>query len=659
MASLLPSEPPSRIAKTAPTALAIGFCVRNMAVSGYSSITALSGDESAALPPNPGVHSTLADTARRSNEAFEFITSKDEASRRKARSHVMRDFMRRKRSRSGRSPLDQGEIGSAPPSSNMTDMQFKWKSASRKRGASSRNVRFMASKGHASAQGEESAVDSPADPPIRPLSQPGFQQTSRGSGQQTQNVAEFPGLRGRHAASHFNPFPSHMWKVDFDDHRVMHHYVFSQPCSILHLVAVQTVTPSKLILRLAPNPGNIFTHQIPNVVGSRHLSLDHSSLDPTHSFAHKANALGILRDVLRRGQYNDSTIPSLLLVAGLIFVEDRCGHRHAVDMHRNGLIHLVKAYGGMSAISQHRIIERLVYWVDYTTSPNPSIPCSLPWLAYPYLDINISYAEIFMTKTSQTLPSGNPQSIQANTNTSTSTRVDTPRPDLLRYILSTCDEFLCFMQHMCWLTLQTSIQSKSLNPPAAILHRAATFKIGSPLHSLLSSPGSTTTTPTSTNISNSAITESQNITTDYARMSSLLYLNLALWDFRNDPTGLSRFLTYLSSQLQTPEQQQQPLDPSQIQHHGTILAPESLLWICLLADNLQFGTNEVQCSQRLWFTGRLLRTVKRVDKVVFRHIQELLVGFLALDVPVDGNRMLVWEVEKVRESILGELYVRA
>ncbi|KAK2798889.1 hypothetical protein FQN51_007251 [Onygenales sp. PD_10] len=561
---------------------------------------ALSGDESAALPPNPGVHSTLADTARRSNEAFEFITSKDEASRRKARSHVMRDFMRRKRSRSGRSPLDQGEIGSAPPSSNMTDMQFKWKSASRKRDASSRNVRFMASKGHASAQGGESAVDSPADPPIRPLSQPGFQQTSRGSGQQT---------RGRHAASHFNPFPSHMWKVDFDDHRVMHHY--------------------------------------------------HSSLDPTHSFAHKANALGILRDVLRRGQYNDSTIPSLLLVAGLIFVEDRCGHRHAVDMHRNGLIQLVKAYGGMSVISQHRIIERLVYWVDYTTSPNPSIPCSLPWLAYPYLDINICYAEIFRTKTSQTLPSGNPQSIQANTNTSTSTRVDTPRPDLLRYILSTCDEFLCFMQHMCWLTIQTSIQSKSLNPPAAILHRAATFKIGSPLHSLLSSPGSTTMTPTSTNISNSAITESQNITTDYARMSSLLYLNLALWDFRNDPTGLSRFLTYLSSQLQTPEQQQQPLDPSQIQHHGTILAPESLLWICLLADNLQFGTNEVQCSQRLWFTGRLLRTVKRVDRVVFQHIQELLIGFLALNVSVDGNQMLVWEVEKVRESILGGLYVRA
>ncbi|KAK2801720.1 hypothetical protein FQN50_007635 [Emmonsiellopsis sp. PD_5] len=497
---------------------------------------ALSGDESAALPPNPGVHSTLADTARRSNEAFEFITSKDEASRRKARSHVMRDFMRRKRSRNGQPPLDQGEIGSPLPSSNMTGMQFKWKPAPKKRGASSRNVRFMASKGHASAQGEESAVDSPADPPIRPLSQPGFQQTSRGNGQQNPNVAEFPELRGRQAASHFKPFPSHMWKVDFDDYRLMHH-------------------------------------------------------------------------------------------------------------------------------CQHRIIERLVYWVDYTTAPNPSIPCSFPWLASPYLDTNISYAENFMNKGSRALPSDNSQSIQANTNTGTSTRTDPLRPDLIQYILSTCDELLSFMQHMCWLTIQTSMQSKSLNPPAAILYRAATFKIGSPLHSLLSSPSPATMTPTNTNISNSAIIESRNIATDYARMSCLLYLNLALWDFRNDPTGLSRFLTCLSSQLQPPEQQQrqqrQPLDPSQTENHGNILTPESLLWICLLADNLQFGTNEIQCSQRLWFTGRLLRTIKRVDKVVFQHIQELLVGFLALDVPVDGNQMLLWEVEKVRESVLGGLYGRA
>jgi hypothetical protein len=57
------------------------------------------------------------------SKSFEFITSKDEASRRKARAHVMRDYVNRKRRGDGIAGTGANENQASPG----VKMRFKWK----------------------------------------------------------------------------------------------------------------------------------------------------------------------------------------------------------------------------------------------------------------------------------------------------------------------------------------------------------------------------------------------------------------------------------------------------------------------------------------------------------------------------------------------------
>jgi hypothetical protein len=122
-------------------------------------------------------------------------------------------------------------------------------------------------------------------------------------------------------------------------------------------------------------------------------------------------------------------------------------------------------------------------------------------------------------------------------------------------------------------------------------------------------------------------------------VACLLYFNIAIWDFRDDPLSLDNFLKDLSIQFVKKE----------LDWNNSV---ETLLWICLLADD-QFGSEKLR-SQRLWFVGRMLRAVKRVDGDTWLKIRELLLGFLALSDPVEDKERFLWDEDEVRRAILGD-----
>jgi hypothetical protein len=143
--------------------------------------------------------------------------------------------------------------------------------------------------------------------------------------------------------------------------------------------------------------------------------------------------------------------------------------------------------------------------------------------------------------------------------------------------------------------------------------RSTIFQFESPLHTLLSSGPHPTLVPTDDRV----YVVPSNL--ESWRTAALIYITTALWDFRDSPDKIARFLDHLLVAVR-----ENHLDRSH--------ACESLVWILLR----EMYDPDMRNPERSWSTGELLRTHKLLDPDLQFKFNEILLSFLALKAPIGG-----------------------
>lgn len=180
-----------------------------------------------------------------------------------------------------------------------------------------------------------------------------------------------------------------------------------------------------------------------------------------------------------------------------------------------------------------------------------------------------------------------------------------------------CDELVTFLRNTEHLALVQKLRFDKTNAP----RRYSAFWQGAPLHRLLSSPpGLRYSHPGG---------RKQII----SRLAALLSINAAFWAYRHSTELSERFLKELTIQV---------LD-SELDIHLSIEA---------LIQMLLGGSRDpaLQDPDRPWFVGRMLKIAKRLSRASWAKLNDILLGFLALEDNF-GPVMFSWEDELKREIL--------
>ncbi|RJE19817.1 hypothetical protein PHISCL_07848 [Aspergillus sclerotialis] len=161
----------------------------------------------------------------------------------------------------------------------------------------------------------------------------------------------------------------------------------------------------------------------------------------------------------------------------------------------------------------------------------------------------------------------------------------------------------------------------------AVPRRQAAFQMGSALFPLLSSGPHPSQVP-----QNSRMFVLQNAPTrDVSRTAALIYITIALRDFRYSLDRTRRFLEYLFAIVKEHRLDQYP-------------ACETLVWL-LLEETCDADLKD---SERAWTTGELLKLTKQLPPGLQFHFDEILMSFLQLMPAIPGIDVFEKELQKMR-----------
>lgn len=108
-------------------------------------------------------------------------------------------------------------------------------------------------------------------------------------------------------------------------------------------------------------------------------------------------------------------------------------------------------------------------------------------------------------------------------------------------------------------------------------------------------------------------------TQEICRTAALIYITTALWDHRDSPSRIARFLDQIVSRVKERGLDRYP-------------ACESFMWL-LLEESYD---PDLKDPERAWSTGELLKMHKILSPELQFHFSELLMSFLMLDKPLRG-----------------------
>jgi hypothetical protein len=154
--------------------------------------------------------------------------------------------------------------------------------------------------------------------------------------------------------------------------------------------------------------------------------------------------------------------------------------------------------------------------------------------------------------------------------------------------------------------------------------RRDAFQMESPLFPLLSSGPRPSQVPHESRMY--VVRDSQ--TQEISRTGALIFITVALWDFKDSVSKTRRFLDYLHAM---------------VEHHqlGRHPACETLLWLLLE----QGCDSDLQNPERSWSTGELLKTHRQLGPDLQFHFNEILMSFLCLRPPIRGVDVFEEELE--------------
>jgi hypothetical protein len=138
-----------------------------------------------------------------------------------------------------------------------------------------------------------------------------------------------------------------------------------------------------------------------------------------------------------------------------------------------------------------------------------------------------------------------------------------------------------------------------------------------------------------------------------ARLSALMMLNAALWDYRYSPIHTSTFLKTL----------EQAIVDSEVSMSGSVEAILQILLECKdcstdawpavpseqLPDFTQYSPTATSPFARPWFVGRMLKIAKRLSADSWHHVNDFL--FSCLTLQVHESSVYRWEADLRREIL--------
>ena len=372
--------------------------------------------------------------------------------------------------------------------------------------------------------------------------------------------------------------------------------------------------------------------------------------ETSNTLVHRDRALSMLRDHLTKNPHDisDVAIISCLSAAALEDFDPRPGHKEISWVHMRAAREMIRARGGPAAFANTRL-GMLINWQDYILSgyethgpsffferdppiktvssePPPSQPSNISAIPSPPSSPSSSLSD---------------QSIFPKRTMTLATR---QKPCPMDEFRLQCEEFLDFLRRC----EQLALYQKD-NPKSCDLSRYTTISEDSILFRILAAPPGLRFTASGD--------RKQMVT----RLTALMMLNAALWDYRYTPVQGATFLKTLEKSV---------ID-SEVSMNGSVEAILQILLACndgtvntwatgaegtispvlseVVPDFTQYSPTATSPSARPWFAGRMLKVAKRLGSESWYRVNDFL--FSCLTLQVSESTVYSWEGDLRREIL--------
>jgi hypothetical protein len=368
--------------------------------------------------------------------------------------------------------------------------------------------------------------------------------------------------------------------------------------------------------------------------------------ETSNTLIHRDRAITMLREHLHKNPSDNSDVAiiSCLSAAALEDFDPRPGHKEISWVHMRAAREMIRSRGGSVAFSNTRL-GMLINWQDYILSGyethGPSFfferhsPTSAPLSKSPCSTSQLSQTPHCMPSPPESTPSacsdtapGEPTPTIVPISVHTSSPIDEIRLQ--------CEEFLDFLRRCEQLALY-----QKTNPETGDISRHTAVQQTSLLYQILAAPPG------------ARFTGSGDRKQMVARLSALMMLNAALWDYRYSPIHTSTFLKTL----------EQAIVDSEVSMSGSVEAILQILLECKdcstyawpavpseqLPDFTQYSPTATSPFARPWFVGRMLKIAKRLSADSWHHVNDFL--FSCLTLQVHESSVYRWEADLRREIL--------
>ncbi|KAJ5390294.1 uncharacterized protein N7496_001362 [Penicillium cataractarum] len=375
--------------------------------------------------------------------------------------------------------------------------------------------------------------------------------------------------------------------------------------------------------------------------------------ETSNTLVHRDRAVTMLREHLTNNPRDNSDVAiiSCLSAAALEDFDPRPGHKEISWVHMRAAREMIRSRGGPVAFENTRL-GMLINWQDYILSGYETHGSSFFFEQCP----PVSSVSEPPRSSSQPQSSNNLQSIPSPPESTPSACSDITSLEPIQTIVPLhisspideirlqCEEFLDFLRRCeqlalyqmdnretCDISRQTAVQ------PTSILYQT-----------LAAPPGA-------------RFTASGDRKQMVARLTALMMLNAALWDYRYTPIRAGVFLKIL----------EQAMVDSEVNMSGSVEAILQILLECNdgprdassavtdgivspafleeLPDFTQYSPTATSPSARPWFAGRMLKIAKRLSADSWHRLNDFL--FSCLTLQIQESSVYLWEPD-LRQEIL-------
>lgn len=588
--------------------------------------------------------------------------------------HVMQEYMRQKKSGSGHSESEED----TRPRKSKRGRPRKARNTKRKSSAadaseSSATERRPASTEDAGADVEEIDRDSFSDPLALPepiQTAHGFLilhhdhldgQVSQGQNSDLNRFGSWSSLpklpidpsrspRTILSAARTDPFNSLPLELDLEEQQLFDFYVNDMPaCSYgSHFRTPKAHDWYTAVFVPEAMKGAVAFQNTVLVHAANTAAWVRGKTETKNTLLHRDRAITMLREHLCNNprDISDVAIISCLSAAALEDFDPRPGHKEISWVHMRAAREMIRARGGPAAFENTRL-GMLINWQDYILSGYETHGPSFFFEHDPSVSAPPSERRLSQSHNLHSMPSP-PYSTSSTLSDhgfcpepTTTTVVTTHSPSSpTDEIRLQCEEFLDFLRRCEQLALY-----QRDNPTSSEPTRRTAVKETSLLVQILAAPPG------------ARFTSSGNRKQMVARLTALMMLNAALWDYRYTTARASTFLQTL---------EQAAID-SEVSMSGSVEALLQILLACNdgfpepwttpskpalpehLPDYTQYSPTATAPSARPWFVGRMLKIAKRLHADSWHRVNHFLFSCFALQVQEPTSYL--WEPELRREIL--------